>query len=43
MEGHISWLLNIFGYFQSVNRRRKSIVVSPEDIEEISGKADNMK
>ena len=31
------------GYLQSVTGRLKSIVVSPEDIEEISGKGDNMK
>ena len=42
-EGHISWLVRIFGYLQSVSGRRKGIVVSPEDIEEISGKGTNVK
>ena len=42
-EGHLSRLVKIFGYFQSVTGRRKTIVVAPEDIEEISGKGANMK
>ena len=42
-EGHISRLVNIFGYFQSVTGRRKSIIVSTEDIEEIIGKSSNVK
>ena len=42
-EGHLSRLVKIFGYLKSVNGRHKSIVALPEDIEEISGKGDNMK
>ena len=42
-EGHISRLVKIFSYLKSVNRRRKVIVVSPDDIEEISGKGANVK
>ena len=43
MEGHISRMVNIFGYLKRVYGRRKGIVVSPEDIEEISGKGANFK
>ena len=42
-EGHLIWLVKIFGYLQSVTGRRKIIVVLLEDIEEISGKGANMK
>ena len=42
-EGHLTQLVNIFGYFQSVPGKSKVIVVSPEDIEEIRGKGDNVK
>ena len=42
-EGHLSWLVKIFGYLQSVTGRRKSIVLAPEDIEEIIGKGANVK
>ena len=35
--------MKIFGYLQSVYGRRKVIVVSPEDIEEISVKVANVK
>ena len=42
-EGHLSWLVKIFGYLQSVTGRRKSIVLAPEDIEEIIGKGANIK
>ena len=31
-EGHLSWLVKIFGYLQSVTGRRKYIVVYTEDI-----------
>ena len=41
-EGHLSWLVKIFGYLQSVTGRRKCIVVSSEDTEEIRGKGANM-
>ena len=34
--------VNIFGYLQSVPGKRKCVVVSPEDIEEISGKGVNV-
>ena len=34
--------MNIFGYFRSVTRRRKDVVFSPEDIEDISGKDANV-
>ena len=43
MEVHISWLVKIFGHLQRVTGRRKSIVISPEDMYEISGKGDNTK
>ena len=43
MEGHLSWLVNILGCLRSVTGRRKIIVISPEDIEEISGKGVNVK
>ena len=33
----------MFGYLQSVTRRRKRIVISPEDTYEISGKGANVK
>ena len=42
-ESHLSWLVNIFGYLQSVSRIRKFIVVSPRYIEDISGKGANVK
>ena len=42
-EGNITWLVNIFSYLQSVTGRRKCIVVSSEDIEEIIGKGDRIK
>ena len=42
-EGHFSRLVNIFGYLQIVTGRFKCIVVSLEDIEEISGKGANVK
>ena len=42
-EGHISQLVKIFGYLQIFPGRRKGIFVSPEDIEDISGKGDNVK
>ena len=42
-NGHVSWLVNIFVYLKSVTGRRKSIVILPEDIEEISVKGDNVK
>ena len=31
-EGHLSWLVKIFGYLKRVPGRCKGIVVSPEDI-----------
>ena len=40
-EGHIKQLVNIFGHFQDAIRKQKSIVISPEDISEISGKVAN--
>ena len=42
-EGHITRLVKIFGYLQSVPGRRKGIVVSTKDIEDISGKGTNVK
>ena len=42
-EGHLSRLAKIFGYLKSVTGRRKCIVFSPEDIEDISGKGANAK
>ena len=42
-DGYLSWLVEIFGYLQSVTGRCKHIVVSPEDIEEISGNGVNVK
>ena len=42
-EGHLSRLVKLFGYLQSVTGRRKSIVVLPEDIEEIIDKGANTK
>ena len=42
-EGNLSRLVKIFGYLQSVTGRCKSIVVSKEVIEKISGKGANMK
>ena len=36
-------LVKIFGYLQSVPRIHKGIVVSLEDIEDISGKCNNVK
>ena len=40
-EYHIKRLVNIFGYLQDTTRRRNIIVISPEDIREISGKGSN--
>ena len=42
-EGHLTRLVNIFGYLQCVPGRRKIIVVSPEDIGDTSGKGANVK
>ena len=42
-EVHLSRLVKIFGYLKSVTGRRKIIIVSPEDIEEISVKGSNVK
>ena len=42
-EGHLSRLVNIFGYLQTVSGRRKCIVVLPEDIYDISGKGVKVK
>ena len=42
-EGHLKRLVKIFVYLQNVSSKCKSIVVSPEDIGEISGKVDNTK
>ena len=42
-DGHLSQLVKIFGYLQSVFVRRKCIGVSPEYIEENSGKSANVK
>ena len=42
-EGHLSRLVMIFDYLQNVTGRRKSIVVSPQDIYEISGKGAKIK
>ena len=42
-KGHLSQLMNIFDYLQSVTGRRKIIVVLPDNIEEISGKGANVK
>ena len=42
-EVHLSRLVKIFGYFQRVTGRRKSIIVSPEYIEDITGKGANVK
>ena len=33
----------MFGFLKSVCGKRKGIVISPEDIEDISGKGANMK
>ena len=40
-EVHLNCQVNIFGYVQDNTGRRKSIVISPEDIREISVKAYN--
>ena len=37
-EGRLKRLVKIFGYFQCATGRRKSIVISPEYIQDISGK-----
>ena len=42
-EGDLTRLLKIFGYLQNVSGKRKSVVVSTEDIGEICGKVDNTK
>ena len=42
-EGHLTLLVNIFGYLQIVPGKSKGIIVSPEYIEDISGKGDNVK
>ena len=42
-EGHLTWLVNIFGYLQNVHGKRKSIAVFTEDIGEISGEGANTK
>ena len=41
LEGHLNWLVKIFGYLQDATGRRISIVISPEDIRDISGKGAN--
>ena len=38
---HIKLLVKLFGYFKDATGRQKIIVISPEDIGEISGKGDN--
>ena len=42
-EGHLTRLVKIFSNLQSVPGKRKSNVVSPEDIGEINGKVCNTK
>ena len=42
-KGNTSRLVKIFGYLQSVTGIWKSIVIQPEDIENISGKGANVK
>ena len=41
MESHLKRLVNIFGYLKDATGIHKSIVISLEDIREISGKGDN--
>ena len=41
-EGHLTRLVKIFGYLKIVPGKRTGIVVSPEYIEEISGKGNNV-
>ena len=40
-EGHLKWLVKIFGCLQDATGRRKSIVIYPEDTRETSGNGDN--
>ena len=40
-EGHIKRPVKIFGYFQNAAGKRKSIVISPYDIRDISVKGSN--
>ena len=40
-EGHIKRTVKIFGYLQKSTRIWKSIVISPEDTRETSGKGAN--
>ena len=42
-EGHLTRLIYIFGYLQTVPAKIKSILVSSEDIGEIKGKGANTK
>ena len=42
-EGHLTRLVNIFGYLQSIPGKHKGIVVSPEEIMDIRGKRANTK
>ena len=42
-DGHLSRLVKCLGYLQSPTGRRKSIAMSIEDIEEISGKGADVK
>ena len=42
-EGHLSRLIKIFGYLQTVPEKAKSIVVPAEDIGGIKGKGANTK
>ena len=42
-EGHLTRLIKIFGYLQTVPAKAKSIVVLSEDIGEIKGKGDDTK
>ena len=42
-EGHLTRLVNIFGYLQSIPGKHKGIVVSPEEIMDIRGKGANTK
>ena len=40
-EDHLKRLVKIFGYLQNPTGRRKSIVILPEEITDVSGKGDN--
>ena len=40
-EGHLKRLVKIFGYLKNDSAKHKIIVVSPEDIWEVSGKDAN--